>query len=864
MYRPSAIVSRWSSWELAKRDTVGGAVIAIIIVVSFLSLMSFAEFLRFQWGGANADNQQQQRQRGGNNNNVGDRRNRGNNREGGARGAIEGEIDDIIIYHDDSDDELATPLMKNLLAKDESSDDNDSDMSSLNARGGLFNDHIDQKHHAPTNEIGINEVRIPLDVQDDGVDRLDDNNHNGDNDADADADDGQNDTGNNEIGINEVEFHMGGNQEDGDAGLDDSNNDLIHPADNEEDQLEAFMRAQEEDQEQQQQQELDELPELEAAPPPPPPRQPAGNPRNPRPPRDDARFEPQFEPLQPAFADLDAQDDGADVEINIALDELLGFRGPLLALIRNLLWLLVFNTAYLGVFAFAPSKFGGSMYIIMKKVISLLPIQNQMIKAVPGWVGQIWDGIISSLQELDERSREVNLIYQPSQIAKMGIGYLSFSILIFLFKTIVGLVVRWKSRGSAAPTTPRGAQDNERIRDNLRRDAFRDNRLDDLRELEREDADRNREQNEAIGKRLLNFLECSVAISKVVILLFIKMLFLPLMLGVWLDLATLSLFDQTWNDRVEYAGTDLFGAIFLHWVTGITFMLLVTVSVLQLREVAHPDILARVIRPQEPQPDLLGNLLQESGATHTKRVLLSLAIYAALLAIHIWLPAHLLLTYDLGKYLPLFQPKFWHILMPQIQVPAELFIFHLCMLGVLEKYKNGIGEMQHHWLLFMGRYLGMTDQILPLNVDKFSLLGTLPVFVEDASPSQLEKLEEVPPFDGRNDDIYPLWNNMLSETDQTKREEWIRSNISRMDVPESPRYTNGISRRDGKKVLSEHAYMRLPSASSTSRLVVKTSDDASSNLLPTSIGPYRLKQGVTSKNRVSPKWSASICLLYFL
>lgn len=505
------------------------------------------------------------------------------------------------------------------------------------------------------------------------------------------------------------------------------------------------------------------------------------------------------------------------------------------------------------------------MYIIMKKVISLLPIQNQMPKAVPGWVGQIWDGIISSLQELDKRSREVNLIYQPSQIAKMGIGYLSFSILIFLFKTIVGLVVRWtKSRGSAAPTTPRGAQDNERIRGNLRRDAFRDNRLDDLRELEREDADRNREQNEAIGKRLLNFLECAVAISKVVILLFIKMLFLPLMLGVWLDLATLSLFDQTWNDRVEYAGTDLFGAIFLHWVTGITFMLLVTVSVLQLREVAHPDILARVIRPQEPQPDLLGNLLQESGATHTKRVLLSLAIYAALLAIHIWLPAHLLLTYDLGKYLPLFQPKFWHILMPQIQVPAELFIFHLCMLGVLEKYKNGIGEMQHHWLLFMGRYLGMTDQILPLNVEKFSLLGTLPVFVEDASPSQLEKLEEVPPFDGRNDDIYPLWNNMLSETDQTKREEWIRSNISRMDVPESPRYTNGISRRDGKKVLSEHAYMRLPSASSTSRLVVKTSDDASSNLLPTSIGPYRLKQGVTSKNRVSPKWSASICSLYFL
>jgi E3 ubiquitin-protein ligase MARCH6 len=45
-------------------------------------------------------------------------------------------------------------------------------------------------------------------------------------------------------------------------------------------------------------------------------------------------------------------------------------------------------------------------------------------------------------------------------------------------------------------------------------------------------------------------------------------------------------------------------------VLGITFMLFVTVSVLQLREVLHPDIFAAVIRPQEPHPDLLGSLLQ--------------------------------------------------------------------------------------------------------------------------------------------------------------------------------------------------------------------------------------------------------------
>jgi len=331
------------------------------------------------------------------------------------------------------------------------------------------------------------------------------------------------------------------------------------------------------------------------------------------------------------------------------------------------------------------------------------------------------------------------------------------------------------------------------------------------------------------------------------------MLLLPLMLGIWLDLATLSLFDKTWSERIDYAGTDLFGSVFLHWVTGITFMLLVTVSVLQLREVAHPDILARVIRPQEPQPDLLGNLLQESGATHTKRVLLSLGIYAGLLAIHIWLPVRLLLAYDMGKYLPLFQPKFWHILMPQIQVPAELFIFHLCMLGVLEKYKNNIGELQHHWLLFMGNYLGITNQILPREVGQFLLVGTLPVFKEDATPSQLRNItlnspEDGPSVEDANDDIFPLWNNLLSETDLTKRQDLIQSSIHKMDrlvLEDIQVRTTGTTQRDGKRLLSSHAYIRLPSASSTSKMVVKTSNDAASNLMPTSIGPYRLKQGVS-------------------
>ena len=273
MYRPSAIVSRWNSWELVKRDIVGGVVIALLIVVSFLSLMSFAEFLRFQWGGAAAD---QERRRAAVAQGQQRRNNRNNNREGGARGAIEGEIDDIIVVHhyedegDESDNEIdpLAPFINHLLTKDEGSVDSDSS-SNGTERPPSLRENNDGQNNA-NNELGINEVQIPADA-------------NQDNDED-------------------------------DARLDDDSNhdDLVHPADNDEEELEAFMRAQEEqdmENEQQQQADQDDLPPLEEVPPPPPRRQ--------RPPRDDARFEPQFEPLQPAFegADLDGAAAAADDDI---------------------------------------------------------------------------------------------------------------------------------------------------------------------------------------------------------------------------------------------------------------------------------------------------------------------------------------------------------------------------------------------------------------------------------------------------------------------------------------------------------------------------------------------------------------------
>ena len=779
MNKIAAISDRWT-WELAKKDVVSGIVIAVIVVVSFLSLMSFAEFLRFEWAGPDQDNNGAADNN--NNNNAvrggggGRRRNRNrannNNRGDGERRIpppIEGDVDNIIrpdvgfrdSYQFDSDDEL------------DDIDDSSTDSPRFHLGNDLINDERDI----------LNQLRGLVENANDQVD---------------------DDTPVPPPPIHDNVLQRGNNNDDDDE----------H---DEEDALEAFMRAQEE-----QDDDDDDDDEGFAI------RRPA----NPPP---DARFEPQFEPLDPPFPDIPDADDPDAVEMNIALDELLGFRGPILALIRNLLWLLVFNTAYIGTFAFIPSFGGRVLYKILPRLRSLF----SFVAKIPG-IDFMLNAITTTMKELSRRSDEMNMIYHPNQIAKIGLGYLGWALGVFLLNAVIKISSR---RGEATNASQEEGHDEieELLPLGLRREQIMRDRLDGHNDV-----------NNAIKKRLKGLVESAAAIAKVVILLFIKMLFLPLTLGLCLDIATLQLFQGSWSDRIEYAGKDLFGAVLLHWVAGITFMLLVTVSVLQLREVVHPDILARVIRPQEPQPDLLGNLLQENAKTHVKRIFMSLGIYAALLGIHIWIPSRILLHYDFGQYLPIFRPKFCHVLMPQIQVPIELFVFHLCMLGFLEKYKNNIGEMQHKWLILMGNVLKMTDQLLPRDVEEHVLLGTLPVFVKDAAINNFETYDEemhAKVIDSICDDIFPLWNDLLAEKDALKREDLIERNVDRINPPRAPANVKGEIHRNGKHLISSHTYIRFPSAIESPKLFVKSSE-TDSNLLPTAIGPYRLKQVKVKKKKI--------------
>ena len=103
--------------------------------------------------------------------------------------------------------------------------------------------------------------------------------------------------------------------------------------------------------------------------------------------------------------------------------------------------------------------------------------------------------------------------------------------------------------------------------------------------------------------------------------------------------------------------------------------------------------------------------MQESGATHARRMVMSLAIYIVLLFLFVWLPTAMFKRH-LPSTLPVQLRLFYMV--PQLQVPLELVIFHLSVLAFLERFKNRIGELQHVWLVHACRVLGLTRYLLPL------------------------------------------------------------------------------------------------------------------------------------------------------
>jgi len=711
MHKPSAILERLN-WQLMKMDLVSGAVVAACIIVSFLAMMSFADFLRVEW----------QHQRGG----MRRDRNRLGQPNEPQHPPAEEDVDNGIYDH---------------------VQEHARERPAARARNVHFQQDIDDILEADgLSELGEEAQRY---FDHDSDDDEDDSDHIED-DYSEDSEDSWEDDDEEEDIADEDDLNMEMQRMMGDL------QPALRGAQNDDGRNPPLRRIQ------------------------------ANEPRVNR-------------PL------VMEQDEPMDMDINIALDEILGVRGPLTAVIRNLLWLLAFNTVYLGFFAFTPRVLGTAIISLFVNSTSVDKDTNSTVVVAQN-ISQHFS-VINVFKASEHESERLNTTFRIPDLATVILGYLTCAgaVVFFRFLWTLSQKVRFL-RGDRPRTDNRDAEEVREAFDEMNR----------LVQGINPDMAQVGDDGVAVGVAIGVALDAMVAITKVGVLLFLKMFVLPILLGLCLDASTMSLFGSTLADRILYAGSDLFSFILLHWVAGITFMLLVTVSVLQLREVAHPGLLAQIIRPQEPQPDLLGNLMNESASTHTKRMIMSFIIYAVLLAMHVYFPVRMLISSGSTKYLPFLELKFFYAIIPQLQVPLELLAFHLCMLALLEKYKNSIGEMQHHWLKFMSNYMGITDSMLPQSIDSFRLVGSRQV------------------FNGERVDAF--WFDLAKEG---KREELLYSNVNAFVPPEETVINAGETKVNGERVLRFGSdFIRLPIRMPSPGSALRSR----AVLLPTKIGRYRLKR----------------------
>ncbi len=503
--------------------------------------------------------------------------------------------------------------------------------------------------------------------------------------------------------------------------------------------------------------------------------------------------------------------------MQVPLEQLVGLRGPLSEVFRNLCWLLAFQASFIALFALIPCAIGSFAFSHLVRSSILKSSGHFILKRI---LFSFFDCTSSEGEPMDlsymvnitnVESESTKNLLKPEHGAKIAFGYLAMAALTFSVQAALKLYLRYAGgEFSVSPSSQ-----------NFQRDDVGVNHMDDIRmglgvgrdPRERPDPDamRPEEMQAYIFKSIDAAVDCGAAISKICILVIFKMFTLPLLLGIWLDLCTLKLFGVTIEDRLHDAGANIFGFFLLHWVVGITFMLSVTVSVLQLREVLHPDLLAPMIRPQEQQTDVLASLLQENGWTHIKRMVPSVAIYAVLLAIHVWLPCKAISCLGLEGYIPMFRPKFWHILNPCLQTTIELISFHLAALSILEKHKNRIGEMQHKFLLKISNAFGITETLLPLSTSKFVHVGDLSLLQEtDDGGSFWDELMEVYRKGGATDIL-------------------IESKISSL-----------IAAPTGEKEVSEEPVV-LPNS------YINISAGSGKKLMPTRIGSFRFRKQVNRK-----------------
>uniref|UniRef100_A0A7S2W4V5 RING-type E3 ubiquitin transferase n=1 Tax=Mucochytrium quahogii TaxID=96639 RepID=A0A7S2W4V5_9STRA len=423
----------------------------------------------------------------------------------------------------------------------------------------------------------------------------------------------------------------------------------------------------------------------------------------PQPVVDDAEFARRF-------AREDALDDGDNNmgDLNVAFDELLGLRGPGWVLFHNVIWLLTFNGLYFCVAMFAPTTVGAVVMSLCGRLVSfltnskvelfseedeafLLRMRHKLLQerfSEEENMANFLNGVRGPWHVTVEKAKLVRTTIETCAIGDEATHGKKefFEQLHWICLEVGAFVIGYIAVASALATLYYVAK---KIRNRSPLPESRRN-----------------------WNKITRVLKLMSRTFKVVIIVFIKMGVFPILLGALLELTGRSLVDLGPVNRYTFAAEHPVYAIMILWVAGITHMLVITVIVLELRDVLHPKILHGVIRPKDAEESLLRNVLEEPILKHVRRMVLSCAIYTFLVFAFIYLPTVITQRSSYDWLIP-YAPKLNYTVL-EIQLPVELVCIHIGVLNLLDQGKDYIRKWIEAWFGVVASALGLTTYLLPI------------------------------------------------------------------------------------------------------------------------------------------------------
>lgn len=151
--------------------------------------------------------------------------------------------------------------------------------------------------------------------------------------------------------------------------------------------------------------------------------------------------------------------------------------------------------------------------------------------------------------------------------------------------------------------------------------------------------------------RIQRFFGFCYIIVKVALLVTLEIGLFPTLIGWWLDICSLPLFDSTLLHRIENFFASPGTSLFIHWLVGLFCIFYFVSFIIMVKEIVRPGLLWFVRNLNDPNFNPINEMINLSIFSHIKRCVYSLIVFGTTILIMIYLPVGLIQNL-MPKFLP--------------------------------------------------------------------------------------------------------------------------------------------------------------------------------------------------------------------